>query len=226
MDAKGWSHGAKLMRQWFSNSGQGPTDTTTITMDWVLGFSRAKEKYDAIFSEKIYMKPGAQLEITKLLQSLGLLADLGKSTGVFGFSLPVSTLHPRYYVTYKTAGSLDPIDALFASLGKFTYRVVVGGTVGKELGKNGATDRKRATITEVGVYVSDSYDFEGHQLLGCWNVCTNAVEKGGLICLGSAAVTNGDFREWREKSGKGGDFTILSDLKAKSLDTPETFYLP
>src|SRR5207244_11542544 len=107
-------------------------------------------------------------------------------TGGFSFALPVSALHPKYYITYMTVGSVfDPLDDLFAALGKFTFRVTVGGRVS---GKN-------VTITDVGVYLSDSYDFDGFQFLGCWNVCTNAVETGP-VCSGSTAVTNEDFREW------------------------------
>jgi Family of unknown function (DUF6402) len=83
----------------------------------------------------------------------------------------------------------------------------------------------KVTITQVGVYVSDSYDFADHQALGCWNVCTNVVEKG-FICPGSASVNNGDFRDWRAANGKGGDFTILSDVVSTPLSTPEVFYFP
>lgn len=81
------------------------------------------------------------------------------------------------------------------------------------------------TITNVGAYMRDSYDFNGDQPLGCWNVCTNKVEEG-FFCSGSAAVTNGDFRDWRTANGKGGDFVVYSDVKTTTLSSPEVFYLP
>lgn len=221
MDAKGWPHGAALMREWFSlPAGVAPsfadTDSTTVTMDWVLSFKRAKEAYDAIFADKTYVNEAARKEIAKLLSRLGV--DKG---GVFGFARPVTSLDPDFDINFTTAGStFDSFDDLTATLGRFTLRMVVGGRVDPD----SSTGRFRVTLTDVGVHVRDSFDFTGWQPLGCWNVCTNEV--GRVSCGGGVYVYNSDFEAWRTANKRGGDLKVLSDVKATHLTTPETFLLP
>jgi len=222
MFAKGWKEGAILMHKWFNNPPSGGAiDTTTIKMEWVLGFPLAKKVYDSIFSEQIYINGPAQLEIKKLLQFLG--KDQG---GVFNFHLPVTQLDPKYYINYKVVDAVPltkDLDGLSAALGKFPLRVVVGGNVQMESGMDMAPDRFKVNITDVGVYIRDSFDFEGSQPLGCWNVCTGEVGKAN--CGGGEYVSNKDFRDWRDKNGKGGDFLVYSDVKAQQPSSPASFYL-
>jgi len=220
MDAKGWTQGAALMREWFANpTGGGPPDAKTVSMDWVLGFPRAREVYDTIFKDKIYANKAAQAEIGRLLKRLG--KDKG---GTFDFARPVTDLNPDFDINFRTVGSdSDPLDSLTAALARFTFRVVVGGKVEREKGKDGAPDRFRVSITDVGVHVRDSFDFDGFQPLGCWNVCNNKVER---VFCGGIAVTNADFRDWRVANGRGGDFMVLSDVRSSPLNPPEVFYLP
>jgi len=64
------------------------------------------------------------------------------------------------------------------------------------------------TITEVGVYVRDSFDFNDHsQFLGFWG-------------HRDTPVNNATFREWRTKFSKGGDYEVFSDIKRVKLDSP------
>jgi hypothetical protein len=44
--------------------------------------------------------------------------------------------------------------------------------------------------------------------------------------LSGTAVSNKDFREWRARSGRGGDFFVFSDIKQIVLRSPESFYVP
>jgi hypothetical protein len=221
MDAKGWSHGAALLREWFSLPAAiapsfANTDSTTVTMDWVLTFERAKKVYDAIFADKVYVNDAARAEIAKLLKKLGV--DKG---GVFDFAKPVTALDPDFDINFKPVGSfLDPLDDLTATLGRFTFRMVVAGRV--EPGT--ATGRFRVTVSDVGVHVRDSFDFNGSQPLGCWNVCTNDV--GKMFCGGGVDINNTDLDAWRKANGSGGDMKILSDVKPTHLTTPDVFLLP
>jgi hypothetical protein len=220
MDAKGWTHGAALLREWFSlPAGIAPsfaaTDSATVTMDWVLTFERARKVYDAIFADKAYVNEAARAEITKLVKKLG--ADKG---GVFGFAKPVTSLDPDFDINFRPVGGLaDPLDDLTASLGKFTFRMVVAGRVEPDT----AAGRFRVTITDVGVHVRDSFDFNGSQDLGCWNICTNEV---GRVFCGGVDINNTDFDAWRKANGSGGDMKILSDVKPTHLAMPDTFLLP
>ena len=224
MHAKGWIHGEALLREWFSlPAGIAPsfaaTDSSEITMDFVLGFERAKKVYDAIFTDKAYVNQPARTEIAKLLKKLGV--DKG---GVFDFSKPVTALDPDFDINFRAVGGplsplLDPADDLKASLGRFTFRMVVAGRVEPDV----ATGRFRVTVTDVGVHVRDSFDFNSGDPLGCWNVCTNEV---GRFACGGVDINDTDFAAWRTANGNGGDMKILSDVKATHLTKPDTFILP
>jgi hypothetical protein len=226
MDHNGFARGAILLRKWLSLPASispifAAIDTTTITMDFVLGFDRAKKQFDRIFSEKLYMTPKAQAQIARLLKRLG--KDRG---GSFDYNKPVEQLDPgpepvqSFDIQTVEVGSiLDPLDGLTAALGRFTLKLVVAGHVDPEAG----TGRWRVTLTDVGVHVEDRFDFEGSQVLGCWNICTNEI---GRVTCGGITYTNADFRDFRMKSSKGGDIWVLSDVKTTSLQPPASFLLP
>jgi hypothetical protein len=78
MQAKGWVKGALLMQYWFDgNATTAPAytlpDTSTITMEWVLRFGRAKVVYDQLVTDQIWTNAAAQGQITRMLRKKGLL---------------------------------------------------------------------------------------------------------------------------------------------------------
>ena len=91
-------------------------------------------------------------------------------------------------------------------------------------------------MTEVGVYIRDSFDFEGNQPLGCWSdgqpMMFSPVllpgTAGGMVFVPELMLTpvgNRDFREWRQRTGKGGDFLVFSDVKRVTLTPPDEFVI-
>lgn len=221
MTANGWPHGALVLEEWFNNpSGGGAPDTSSITMDWILTFPEARAVYDSIFNEQVYANPAAQREICNLITRLGVPRG-----GSFDFSLPITTLDPpapgtpNYSVNFRAVnavGITTPLTDLSAALGNFIFKVLVAGNVDSS---------GMVTINRVGVYVKDSFDFDGEQALGCWNPCTSEV--GRTMC-GSAGVNvgNATFRDWRTAHGMGGDFMIYSDIVETPLSAPATFSCP
>lgn len=208
MRANGMTNGAALMDHWFA--GSGATDKSTITMSWVLGYARAKKVWDEIIDQKIYVNAAAKKEIVTMLKRTGKYT----SGGTFGkLSGDVETLD-KDYIQQRGVGSFtDPIDDMFAALGKFNLRVLVKG----EVCVSGSTRTIR--IDKIGVYVSDSYDFTGWQPLGYWNSTTNYV---GINPLYGDYVENADFR----KHGGGKDFKVFSDIKIKTITPSESFTDP
>ncbi len=209
MRSKGWNNGARLMEEWFAapanaDPSKGTPDTTTIRMDtWVLTFPRAKEVYDGMLSEKIYCNDPAKRLIVKKLKTEGKLGTARNSFQVIS--------------NERSVGSLDdPLDDMFAALAKFTFQILVKGFVAPK-----SPSEHVVTIEEVGVYVQDSYDFNGPQNLGNWDPTTNFVSKNPFDK--GTWVTNGDFRDWRDTHGKGGDFLVFSDTKVTKLSVPVTF---
>ena len=83
----------------------------------------------------------------------------------------------------------------------------------------------------MGVYVFDRYDFIDRgfvekylwsQDLGAWNKKKNTIS----FFWGGDSVDNATFRKYQERTKMGGDFTIFSDVKVRTLRTEERFSLP
>lgn len=223
MRSKGWANGAILMDSWFvrpskSKPGYDTPDTTTIRMDWVLGFARAREVYDKLVLDKVWQNNAARAEITKMLRSKALLLKNASFKLPFGnLSLPVPQ-QDADYVNQRLVGMTMDLDDMSAALGNFVLNVVVAGFVRN----NDSGPGFYVDIHEVGVYVKDSYDFEGDQFLGFWDSSDNSVSMFNF--LSGTKIDNVDFRNWRAKNGKGGDFQVFSDVKRIRLLKPDTFF--
>jgi hypothetical protein len=214
MRTNNWHIGADLLENWFSRSANsdsyaGTPDTTTLKMDdWVLKFPRAKRVYDNMFAQKIWLNEKAQPVIIKMLKEKGKLGYERVSYGDFSLAVPEID---EDYIQYRRVGSVfwDPTDDLFAALGRLTLRMAIKGFVTPMPKGSHAIH-----IEEVGVYVRDSYDFNGLQHLGYWDIDKNY---GGRNFFKGTKVKNADFREWRNRQGKGGDYIVYSDLKVTQL---------
>lgn len=222
MRANGWKNGARLMERWFAGrAAVAPSytfaDTSTIQMDgWVLTFHRAKQVFDLLVKERIWANPKAREQISLALQRGGSTAP----RYVFGdLSKDVQAIH-RDYVNYRVVNfKWDDLDDMTAALGNFAFHVAVSGEVQRL-----PAGQRQIAITEVGIYIRDSYDFNGDQLLGFWNADDNKVSM--VNPLAGTSVTNADFRAWRDANNAGGDFLVFSDVKRIKLDLPDVFTLP
>jgi hypothetical protein len=199
MTANGWTNGAVLMNRWFAApAGTQSPDTSTITMKWVLSFPRAKAIYDDLINNKI--KDKAAIKLIK--------QKYGGVVGNFGdFSVPVPTLQGEN-VQHEEVGLSTSVDDMFCALGHFSIYVMVKGVATKDA----------IGITQLGICIKDSYDFNGSQFLGFWDKATNY--GGFLPASGATEITNGDFRKYRSRTGMGGDYLIYSDLIVIKLASP------
>ena len=232
----GWNNAATLMDRWFAgganpNPRQGPIDVDTLKMaSWALTFPRAKTEYDGITTEKIWTTDRARAQLTQQLRNQGMLGQRKRPFG--DLTLPAPKLE-RDYITYGTVGAgvmnhlKDPLDDMFGALGAFSFRVAVAGEIDPiPLPKNppvrfAAPPEWRITVNQVGVYIWDSYDFNGDQTLGFWNMEKGEVSK--VPGLDSSEVTNKSFRDWRQQSSKGCDFIVFSDVLVQSLSPPDSY---
>lgn len=223
MRSKKWFNGASLLDIWFSRPPAiapkyGLSVTTTILMDhWVLTFPRARQVYDGLMRERIWANPAAQREIAEMLRRKGFL--IPETSQSFGNLAQPVQLQDNDYINYRIVnfGLLD-LDDMSAALGNFAFRVVVAGGV---TAAGSGRSEYQVTITEVGVYIRDSFDFNGEQFLGYWDDSDNSVSM--INPLSGTGVSNSDFRDWRSKNGKGGDFLVFSDIKRTTLNPPDTF---
>lgn len=115
---------------------------------------------------------------------------------------------------------IDPIDELFGALGAFTFKVAVSGVILS----NYPMGHFSIIINKFCVYVKDSYDFTTNfEYLGCWN---EQVVSKIYECYANFRVYNSDFREYRRKYNKGGDFLVFSDAKIFELEKQITKSFP
>ncbi len=221
MRSKGWNNGARLLEVWFSRStatapAYGPPDTSTVRMDrWALTFSRARQVYDQLMREQIWANPPAQREIAAMLRRRGLLSSGGQSFG--NLTRPIQDMDADY-INYRTVDfSLSDLDDMTAALGNFTFRVIVAGSVEPLRGRSG----HRVTIQQVGVYIRDSFDFNGDQFLGYWDDSDNSVSM--FNPLSGTRVDNADFRACARATGEAEIFSVFSDVKLTNLTSPSSF---
>lgn len=114
-----------------------------------------------------------------------------------------------YTIPQITANGLD-VTGITAALGEFQFRVMVRGYT-----EAIPTGGHRITIQEAGIFVWDSFNFDGEYNLRFWRCSPAAfslVEKEGFINL-----YNSDFQGFRREFGVGNDFLVLSHVRRVDL---------
>jgi len=161
---------------------------------------------------QIWKTPAARAQLATVLARTGMAGVSGR----FGnLSRPVTAINADA-VNYQSYGGGGDLDDMAAALNRFIFKVALAGEVTASPG------RTVVSVHEVGVFVRDSYDFEGRQFLGFWNETTNDVSMSNP--LAGDWVDNGAFRDWRTANGRGGDFEVFSDVKRVSIS--DTFTVP
>jgi hypothetical protein len=248
MRSMGWDTAAALMQRWFDSPAwqmpeawkkketqPDPTslpaarcDESIVKMDWAMKFGRCRDAV-AVAESRLTTANG----ITQLKERLEKAGWRGE--GVFALgnkAVSARQMDASSQVNVAPLGELwDVLDDMYGALGKATVKVgVVGHAYTEEDSINGHT-RYLFRVKHLGFYIRDHYDFNGLQYLGTWTedrVLTKAETVFTMTAHGQvivrlkdgpfAAVTNGDFREYRDKKGKGGDFIIYSDVLWKNVD--------
>lgn len=234
MDRIGWPMSAKVMRKWlagdlnYANTDDGAKfginqngkpfppnmiDTTMFKLDWILGFGRAREKYEQLVDEAIYSKK-ANNAIAKIFRrhqpspcyrdAWKLCdGDMQKYHAEFQFQFVLIDAENTDKFIMFLRGAVMPhgllMDDLYGSLGAFSLNAAIGGFfVGM------VNDRRaRVEILDISLYMRDVFTFHdrkeshlggaierGSQYLGHWN-------KKGFVIVPSATalgeVTTGDW---------------------------------
>jgi hypothetical protein len=221
-------------------------DSTTVKMEWVLSFKRAKEAADELIQQDL-----RHPEAVKTLK--GILAPYRNRSYILGWNEANSdflqfhkTLQfqlkkvnatwgqriAEFLVRSTTAAGVP--DDLTGALGSFNFYAAVAIAHFQPAGAY-----TEAIVTHVSVYVRDPYEFSDDQYLGHWSPSHVAVVpahqaaggKGWLdypVVQGSIydknsvlyPVTNKDYRDWRQKHRQGGDFMIYTDRLTVRLPSP------
>ena len=236
MDAMNWHTAAKLMRHWFllkkdvmdpkvRDGTVSPLDLSTcqynddiVKIDWLL--SHPLWRAASIDLYNIWPSPKGINRLTGLLKKAGWFEGKTSSTplGSTAYTARECDVYSQINVV-NVGNKLDRIDGLFGAVGNGTLKIAVVGTA---YHRNG---RDFFRVEKTGLYLRDSYDFEGdNEPLGIWskkrNKCLGKAKSlsvpalpYGYLAQGYVPVFNRDFRRWQEVNGTGGDFIVYSDVK-------------
>jgi hypothetical protein len=248
MTKMGWGTAAALMQRWFDSPAwempedwkkertQPPPmslaaaqcDVDIVKMTWAMEFERCRTAASEAESRVTTVK-GIQ-RLAYLLRQRGWN---GKGSCALG-STTMSALEmdAQAQVNFSLLGEIwDVLDDFYGALGTATMKVGVVGRASSV--ENPLTKKTRYLfyVEHLGFYIRDHYDFNGPQYLGTWTenrVITKAETLLSMTPHGEvilrlkngpfAAVTNSDFRRYRDSTGKGGDFVIYSDIRWKKVD--------
>lgn len=244
MTALGWSKAPMFMEHWFAGSG----NNVILTLEDVLamgGSDPFRQKLDQLLRDidrrdstlidaiKYYLA----LELGKPISSSGTsflntrgtfdhISSELKNAGTQWASQDTekSKMQWVYERTLEQPWSFDDFSG---AIGNVTLRLVARGRV-EPLPSNMA----RVTVTALGVYFRDSYDFVEPQSglsayigFGCWNFVNLSVSAAGFNCT---RFDNASFRAWNRSQNlpeEAGSFRVLSDPQKRivTLITPIDF---
>lgn len=221
-------------------------DSTTVKMEWVLSFTRAKDAFQELVQGGVRTPEALDVLKTKLAPYKNR-PDLWTPREVPSDALE---FHKKFqfqrqnvnatwgqriaaFLARSTAAAGVP-DDLTGALGAFNFYAAVAFARFEPAGAY-----TQAIVTHIAVYVRDPYEFSDDKYLGHWSPSHVAVVpahqvaggKGWLdypVVQGSVyekdsvlyPVTNKDYRDWRQLHRQGGDFMIYTDRLTVRLASP------
>lgn len=159
--------------------------------------------------------------------TFGLPNNYARSAGIAGFKdislLPypetkynaryAKALVETYFQKSEQVNTGSAIDPLTGALGKFSFYATATGSAARiDVPKsNPSYNKYNISIDSIEIYMIDVFEFNGSQPLGYWDpitgptlLPTNIGDNGGL------GVWNSDYNDYRDATGKGEDFIIVS----------------
>lgn len=242
-DKLNWPKSAELMELWFSLDEKAMTasekqgigsstydsydkkyvNTTMFSMDWLLGFKSVQEGFNNI--KKSVYSENARITLKKKFKE-------NIQEGITSTDIKdLSNLHNPWHFQNEGIGYKPGVmDDLYGSLGNFALYAAVSDYKIEKLTAN----LYRVNITEVVVYMKDTYEFIGEQYLGHWNHkgmginlvagLSNKLEFEWKLPAWNptqgvaSSFGNSDFREYRKNNKKGGDLLLFSDIKKLAVN--------
>ncbi len=111
-------------------------------------------------------------------------------------------------VSAPTNFELTPLDPLLGALGDFSFYAIPIGEAEKV-----SNDAIRVTATGVGIYALDIFEFNGFQYLGTWDEPNQA----SIFPENDNLVYNSTYRGYRDQTGLGQDFVVISTVEERGL---------
>lgn len=253
MRKKGWNTAAELMEYWFKRSGK----TYKLEFDKIKSLSKKQGDdidklinewknpsfFDKSFVDYIYSPSHPR---SLLVRELGRLDSNGTSIlsvgGVFdhtysellpknteGWAVGADETKTMHWIhdAIIAPSVFDDIGEYAAAIERGALRLVAKGSVSV------SNLTAKITITGVGIYFRDSYDFYddpgGNQSLGCWRETVPYVSS---TCYSNTDgswknISNATFRQYNLSNSRAetaGNYRIFSEMKTFDYAQPYVFY--
>ncbi|QMV12832.1 type VI secretion system tip protein TssI/VgrG [Vibrio spartinae] len=241
-DKLNWPKSAAVMKLWFGlparemaqdektgvikpiNFPEKYINKTLFPWEWLAMFPRVQDALKTI-SERLDTPNAQRIQRDKIKKLISRQPELKFPHELDNDPDPLS-LHPDWQFQLASIGyDFGEVDDLYGSLGNFAIYAAITKACIEQITEK----RYQVTVTEVGLYMRDTFDFIGNQYLGHWDFegmglnpvggMLNSVNMewhlpGWNLQLGIAkAFGNQDFNRYRKQSGKGGDLLLFSDIK-------------
>ncbi|HEX8563512.1 MAG TPA: DUF6402 family protein [Flavobacterium sp.] len=235
-----WTTSVELQEEWFTHQANNypweskPRLSFFSFKDWALSFNRIQELYknnkdvwksaNSIASLKNeirkMVKDGYAVMPTRLNKLASFGPPFGDGTLVEHSIFPEELDHKRtkirvplfdkyYFSSFEhREGKLSPeLDDFYGAIANCSIRFTACGIL------EYVDDQTiMVTITELGVYIRDGFDFVGSQSLGYWSYKEGAVTTNMLSNGSYVGISNGNYRSYRSVTGMGQDFYTYSAI--------------
>ncbi len=226
-----------------SSLSQARLDENIVKMSWALGFARVQTGVKSLVAQSQWASKNGLALLSERVNR----QSVGRRNSCWHFgdlSKPARVIHETCQVNFMTLGSLsDPLDDFYGAMGEAQLTIAVSGMVTTD-----AQGKHSLEVKELGLYLRDTYDFNDRgvnrlysQPLGFWGfsgVDRSAQlrwdveieekwveEDAAAVRAYKYQVQNADFRRWRTRFQRGGDFMVLSDVLRIPLGNPITIAL-
>jgi len=202
-----------------------------FTVNWLRSFMVASTGYSTLIKKlKTPNSTSILKERVKLQQYRQNIGELKISNQPLAVNL-----HTDWQFQFEPVGFnlFEGMDDLYGSLGRFAwYAAVVEGAYAPPT----QAAKSQLRVSKVGIYMRDTYDFIGSQYLGHWNHEGMIIDLKSLLMarmddefesnwnvnhpgLGTLyPINNSDFNSYRQRTHKGGDIMVFSDVSIESVD--------
>jgi RHS repeat-associated protein len=227
MGMNGWTQARQLMQKFIAAGSYSlPSTTTTglsdpfdnsiVTLEWSIGYGRYKTAYEKLKKLDYYKSAGAKANIIK--QAKEQTGPYGGDFGyhyVLGGESDMRKVH-QTQVQYSPVAGEGAINEYDAALNGFNYYAIVAGCVSK----SSSGEVSFVNVKNIGIYLRDSWDFQGYEYLGAWNFSTHAVRRFAGVLPGFTNVFNSDLRDYQTRHGKGGEYWVFSNIENYRVPSP------
>lgn len=235
LDGKGWIYLHDMFQKWLAgvaNSDAASSfEAETVDWKWLMSFQRSYARYFELVQPEYLFSKNAKELLAERLKSSGKFTEheenfdyIGTSFKAWPLSYFQSISVPRQQFpdvgSSVVEGTSIKADGLMVAMGSFMLYALARGRV-IPLGEKAGEKYYKIIIAEVGIVAVDRLNFEGTQSYRYWRCEPPAFSY--LNKDGFQELTNEAFNNFRNKYGRGYDFSVISGPELLDMNQDVTY---